>query len=106
MKRRVRKKLHVGEFQELGFEIRCLFIPDFSDNAFNAFIDEFMTQAIESQGLSFGGGGDTTRWGGFITLNRRGSLSDEHRTKVSTWLASKAAVREYQIGQLVDAWYG
>jgi uncharacterized protein len=51
------------------------------------------------------GGGRRWEWEGFVTLERRGSATEEHRRLVQRWLGSQPQILEYQIGPLVDAWY-
>jgi uncharacterized protein YggL (DUF469 family) len=53
-KRRLRKKLHVGEFQELGFEVRFSWQSD-AEHDFDEKLDEWI-DFVESQGWAFGGG--------------------------------------------------
>jgi len=104
MRKRLRKKLHKGEFQEMGFEIRFRISKDVDEAAFNALIDAFIEQAIEENGLMFGGGGHR-KWEGFVTLERRGSATEEHRQLVQQWLENQPQILEHQVGPLVDAWY-
>ena len=53
--RRLRKKLFLGEFAILGFEISCeTDINDF--DRYDAFVDEFIDY-IDGLNLCFGGGG-------------------------------------------------
>jgi uncharacterized protein YggL (DUF469 family) len=106
MKKRLRKKKHLGEFQEFGFEVSCRFNSELSDEQFEQFIDTFLQEAIESNGLSFGGGGDKQEWKGFVTLDRSGSATEEHRINVSKWLESRPEVIYIKVDSLVDAWYG
>jgi uncharacterized protein YggL (DUF469 family) len=42
LKRRLRKKLHLAEFQELGFEISVEFNSNLSEPDFDKFYDEFI----------------------------------------------------------------
>jgi uncharacterized protein YggL (DUF469 family) len=57
MKKRIRKKHHLGEFQELGFEISFdLGVSDDQAEEEDAFF-QFLEHAIEANGLYFGGGG-------------------------------------------------
>jgi len=105
MKKRLRKKLHVGEFQELGCEVRFQVVDNLSQDAFDAVMDAFISQAIEAHGLLCGGGGKNPEWSVFVTREGRGSLTEEHRQAVERWLASRAEVNTVQIGPLVDAWY-
>jgi uncharacterized protein len=104
VRKRLRKKLHQGEFQEMGFEVQFRVAADMSDAAFDAFIDAFLEQAIEANGLMFGGGG-RREWNGFVTLEGRGSATDDHRQLVQRWLESQSQIVEHQVGLLVDAWY-
>jgi len=105
MRKRLQKKLHVGEFQELGFEVRFRCPDDISNNDFDALIDAFISQAIEARSLVCGGGGQKPEWNIFVTLDRRGSVTEEHRVAVQQWLAMRPEVEEFQVGPLVDAWY-
>ena len=55
--RRLRKKLHVGEFQQLGFLVEAELAKNADDEAL---VDSFLVQAIAPRNLSFGGWG--IRW--------------------------------------------
>ena len=54
--RRLRKKLCVDEFQELGFELNLGFKEDLSDEAIDAFLDAFLAEAMDANGLDYVGG--------------------------------------------------
>ena len=54
MRKRIRKKLNIGEFRETGFEITWK-PQEVSEADFDKFIQEFL-DAIEARGLVFGGG--------------------------------------------------
>jgi uncharacterized protein len=105
MRKRLRKKLHRGEFQELGFEVCFRVADDISDEAFDGIVDPFISQAIEANGLLCGGGGKKPEWGVFVTLDRRGSATEAHRQAVQRWLTARPEVKEIRVGPLVDAWY-
>jgi len=105
MKKRLRKKLRRGEFQELGFEVRFRAVDDISDEAFDNVADAFISQAIEANGLICGGGGKKPEWEVFVTLDRQGSATEAHRQAVQRWLATRPEVTTIQVGPLVDAWY-
>jgi uncharacterized protein YggL (DUF469 family) len=49
---RLRKKLCVDEFQELGFELNLDFKEDLSDEAIDAFLEAFIKEAMEANGLA------------------------------------------------------
>jgi uncharacterized protein YggL (DUF469 family) len=99
--RRLRKRLYVGEFREFGFTVRFEFRGKPDDGQLSAFFDAFIVEAIERNGLGFGGG-DTE---GFVTAVR-GSATEAHRLAVETWLGARAEVASLKVGPLVDAWHG
>ena len=101
-KRRLRKKLHLDEFQEMGFTVYAEFhdSTDMDDLA-----DAFILNAIEKNGLVFGGSVGPVI-DGFVTLSGKGSATDEHRNAVKTWFFSQPVFKEIVVGELVDAWYG
>jgi len=104
MKKRLRKKLRLGEFQELGFDVFFRVVDNTPDDVFDGVVDAFILQAIETNGLSCGGGGKNSEWNVFVTLDRRGSATDEHRQAVQRWLETCPEVKEIRIGPFVDAW--
>jgi uncharacterized protein len=89
VKKRLRKKLHVGEFQELGFEVRFQVADNVSYDAFDTVVDAFISQAIEAHGLVCGGGGKNPEWTVFVTREGRGSITEGHRQAIETWLAAR-----------------
>ncbi|HEY2932919.1 MAG TPA: 50S ribosome-binding protein YggL [Acidobacteriota bacterium] len=56
MKKRLRKKLHRGEFCEFGFEVRFQLSEGLDDARLEQFWDIFIGEAIEARGLMCGGG--------------------------------------------------
>ena len=105
MKKRLRKKFHRGEFQELGCEVCFQVVDNLSYDAFDAVVDAFISQAIEAHGLLCGGGGKNPEWNVFVTREGRGSVTQEHRQAIETRLTARPEVSTVQIGPLVDAWY-
>lgn len=65
--RRLRKKLCVDEFQELGFELNFHYKEGVDADAVNAFMLRFIDQAIEANELTYGGCDEF----GFVCLARR-----------------------------------
>ena len=96
--RRLRKKLHVGEFQQLGFLFEAELAKDADDEAL---VDDFLAQAIEPRSLSFGG------WatGGAIDKLGRQSVTEEERSEVLAWLAARPEVAALSASGLVDMWF-
>ncbi|MEZ4529311.1 MAG: 50S ribosome-binding protein YggL [Desulfobacterales bacterium] len=107
MKKRLRKKKRVGEFQEFGFRIGFRFSDELSRVDRNDLIDRFIEKAIEDNGLQFGGGGGKSEWDGFVALDKpRGSVSDHHRETVEQWFVQDDQILEYYVSPMIDAWYG
>ena len=100
MNKRIRKKKRVGEFQELGVEITVTF-ADGVDH--EAFLDEFLRDAIERRAMQFGGGCNEEALQGFVELGRR-PQAPKNLEFVRQWLAAHAAVASSSVGEPVDAW--
>ena len=98
---RLRKKLCVDEFQELGFELNLDFKEDLSEAAIDAFLDAFLKEAMEANGLGYVGGDDY----GLVCLQKRGSVSDEQRAAVEAWLKTRSELTKYEVSPLLDVWY-
>ncbi len=105
MKKRLRKKLRLGEFREFCFEISFQAPPGMSIDEFDKLTDDFIAM-IEDNGLQFGGGGPPGTCHGVVELNGRGTVTEEHRQIVALWLESHPGITTYTIGELVDAWHG
>lgn len=104
MKKRIRKKLHVGEFKEMGFAVRFRIAADVDEDGLNTFLDTFLSEVVEGNGMGFGGGGNH-EWEGFITMMERGSTTEEHRALIDRWLGDNPQVEEHEVGPLEDAWH-
>lgn len=99
--RRLRKKLCVDEFQELGFELLLHYREDLEASAVEAFLEQFLKEAIEGQGLIFIGCDEF----GMVCLGKRGSVGTEQRAAVEAWLQGRGELESFKVGELVDAWY-
>jgi uncharacterized protein YggL (DUF469 family) len=99
--RRLRKKLCVDEFQELGFELNLDFKEDLDDAAIDAFLDAFLKDAMDANGLDYVGGDDY----GLVCLANRGSVTEEQRAIVESWLKGRSELTKVEVTPLVDAWY-
>lgn len=104
MRKRLRKKLHRGEFRERAFLVEFRLASGLDEPGRNAFLDRFV-DAVEAQHLGFtGGGGDT--WSGALGKLGRGSATEADRAYVEAWLRAEPAVVEPSVGPLKDSWYG
>ena len=99
--RRLRKKLCVDEFQELGFELNLEFKEGLDDEAVDTFLDAFLTEAMDANGLDYAGGDDF----GLVCLANRGSVTEEQRAAVEAWLKGRSEVVKAEVSPLLDAWY-
>lgn len=99
--RRLRKKLCVDEFQELGFEVQVVYPESLSDEAIEAFFSDFVIEAVERNGLGLIGGPEYS----LICLDKRGSVSEEQRTAVEAWLKERSEPESFELSPLQDAWY-
>lgn len=108
LNRRQRKKLRVGEFQELVFEVRVQFHQPMDDAAHDAFLDGFI-EKIESRHLAVGGMGGQLplrETDGVVSAWGRGSPTEVDRAAVADWLRQRPEVASVDVGDLVDGWYG
>lgn len=102
-KRRILKKLYLGEFAMMGFEVACeTTITDF--DSYDNFVDDFIDY-IENLGLTFGGGG-LEHFEGFICADKRYiSVSEEQKSSVEDWLKARAEITSVNVSELLDANY-
>lgn len=101
LKPRQRKKLHVGEFQQLVFEVKAALKTDINEDAL---LDDLI-ELIESRKLYFGGSVGQGKIDGIVSAGI-GSPSEEDRQAVLQWLRSRAEVTDATAGEFADAWYG
>ncbi|MCH1917878.1 50S ribosome-binding protein YggL [Shewanella sp. A3A] len=101
--RRLRKKLRVDEFQELGFDVAWRFPDTISEEEIDAQVDKFIAEVIEPRNLGFHGGGHRI-WDGIIATQRIGKCTEEDRQAVEAfWKAQQ--VDEVNITELYDIWW-
>ena len=103
--RRLRKKLHVGEFQEFGCNVTFCFDARHID--LESALDHWLA-FVESHNWAFGGGGslqgDEVR--GYLVAATQGSLIEADRQRINDWLQTQPWVLTGQSGPLTDAWHG
>jgi uncharacterized protein YggL (DUF469 family) len=104
--RRQRKKLHLGEFRELGFEVSADLTRQLDDTQRDALVDAFLSECIEANGMLFGGGINRGLDGFIVSASARGSATDEQRECVRKWLQGRTEFSAVSVEPLVDAWHG
>ncbi len=103
MKKRLRKKKHLGEFVEWGASV-AIVIKHEED--FDRFLDDFIEEAIEENGCYFGGGGKEDRLEGVIEMGKASDGPEEKLREVIGWLEAREDVERYAIGKMIDLWHG
>lgn len=104
---RQRKKLRIGEFAELGFEIHADIASSLSRPEQDQFLEALQAEILEPQGLLFGGGFDEDSLVGyFMTAAARGSTTEAQRSAVDTWLKARKELTNPTTEALSDAWHG
>lgn len=108
--RRLRKKLSIGEFQVLGFDLDFRVDTALSHQAAEALFDRFINEAVEANGLVCGGGGDLYAMHFYVLGcpgHRYRSATATQQEQVSQWLADRRpdGVIDFQVGSLKDANY-
>ena len=101
--RRLRKKLHIDEFQELGFSVAWSFPQGTTLEEVDTTVDAFINEIIEPNGLAFDGGG-YLQWEGIICLQKIGACTDEHRELVRQWLEARK-MEGVKVTELFDVWW-
>ncbi|EMB0807421.1 DUF469 family protein [Pseudomonas aeruginosa] len=103
-KRRLRKKLRLGEFQEFGFSFELTYDRSAlsHDDALDHLID-----FVEAQGWVFGGGGspEQAEISGYLCLARVGSLDEADRESTRLWLEAQPWCKTFEVGPLSDCWH-
>jgi uncharacterized protein YggL (DUF469 family) len=106
VKRRLRKKKRLLEFQELGFEVTFRSMEEVSAEQRLDLLWEFLEHAIEANGLVAGGGGGNPSNLFVVSAEHRKSATEHQRLAVEGWLATTSQVTEFTVAPLRDAWHG
>ena len=104
MRKRLRKKKHVGEYTEWG---RQFVITRNRRDGFDEFLDTFIEEAIEAKGCCCGGGGGKEdRLDVVVELGRNLIDTDLKKNHITKWLESRSDVKGWRIGEMFDIWNG
>ena len=101
--RRLRKKMHIDEFQELGFSVAWRFPEGTSEEQIDQTVDDFINEVIEPNKLAFDGSGYLA-WEGLICMQEIGKCTEEHQAIVRKWL-EEHKLEEVRTSELFDVWW-
>ena len=102
MKKRLRKKLHKDEYQQLGLEVAFDY-TETKENAFDQFLDDLI-DFVERHGLFIAGGGDLHLK--YLVYTEKTSISPDQRQSLIDWLNQHPDVSNVVDCGLCDLWYG
>ncbi|BET96073.1 YggL family protein [Xenorhabdus taiwanensis] len=101
--RRLRKKLRIDEFQELGFSVKWNFPADTSVEVVDSTVDALIEELIEPNGLALDASG-YLQWEGIVCLQKIGKCTEEHRQLVENWLKDRD-MEDVITSELFDVWW-
>jgi len=101
MKKRLRKKLRLREFQQMGFHTDFHLNIPFTHEAEYVFWDK-LTAFVEGLGLEIGGSISSF----YAVRAGRGTATETDRESLATWLHQQPEVSNVKVWPLDDAWYG
>lgn len=90
-----------SQTKELGFELNLNFKDDLAEEAIDAFLEQFLRDAMTANGLGYVGGDDY----GLVCLAKRGSVNEEQRAQVEAWLKGRSELVDFTASPLMDVWY-
>ena len=102
--RRLRKKLRIDEFQELGFELSWNFPAGTAEEQIDGLIDALILEVIEARQLAFAGNGHLG-WEGLVCTQKIGKCSDDDIKACCEWHKQKG-MENIKHSHLFDIWYG
>jgi uncharacterized protein YggL (DUF469 family) len=101
MKKRLRKKLRLREFKEMGFHTDFkLDIPS-THEAEDAFWDKLF-DFVDAQELSIGGSMSSF----YVTRPKRRTTTEADREAFAAWLHQQPEISAVNVWPLDDAWHG
>lgn len=102
--RRLRKKLRIDEFREVGFEVSWHFPLDSTEAAIDQLVDRLIAEVIEPRGLAFAGAGHLG-WEGLVCTRHIGCCTQDDIEACCGWLKAQG-MEAIHHSPLFDVWYG
>lgn len=104
LKPRQRKKLRVGEFQELGFTVIANLKEDIASSAYDGLLDAWL-DIVEQQGVSFGGHFSDGQLDGIVFPVNGVAVTTDILATLNAWLSARAEVSNVECSELLDVWH-
>ncbi len=105
MKKRLRKKKRLGEFQEFGFYLDAEYDEIKDESKFDDFIDRVLDM-IEDNGFVCGGKFLEEQFDGFLSLSNPSLELESQKKALLESLKSISEIKKAEVSENVDAWYG
>lgn len=105
MRKRIRKKLKLKEFQLFGFSIEGKFSKTLSEKELDWFWDYFILEVIEKNGLKIGGGLNPNGFDVFASDAKFKNNTTQKYINVKQKLSTNNLIKEFSLGKLKDAIY-
>ncbi len=101
--RRLRKKIHIDELQDLGYSVASRFPEGPAEEQSDKTVDDFINEVIEPKKLAFDGSGYLA-WEGLICMQEIVKCTEEHQAIVRKWLEERK-LEEVRTSELFDVWW-
>ena len=105
MKKRLRKKYHLREFQELCFDINFRYMGKTDSPEGDQFWEEFIIQCIEGKGLNCSGSMSDDGWNFTAHSVDKSQTIKAQLEAVRKWLEDRSDVEDVRCGNFTDLWY-
>jgi uncharacterized protein YggL (DUF469 family) len=103
--RRTRERISALDFCQLGFPISFFVSTDADDSSISLVLEDLRYEVLVPNSLECGGACSRNRFQGFV-IRWEGSTSERNRRELSDWFRLRSEVTDYDVGRLVQAWYG
>ena len=105
MRKRLRKKLCLKEFQQLGFNIDGTFKHNLTQEEQDKFYTFFIAEIIDKNNLEVGGGFYENEFLVYAVDAKYKNKTAEKREIIRAELEKNKLIKDYKLGQLKDVWY-
>ena len=105
MRKRLRKKKHVGEFRQFGCLLVCFCIDSVTEDQFSLLQNRWLDEVCVKRGFERTFAAWVPEVLEMFVCRTRGSISAEDRSVVETWAASHPEIAEHIHVTSIDAYH-